>query len=43
MDNVRIEDDLCDLCDPCANDNDADADADGTKKKPMFIEDTEDD
>jgi superfamily II DNA or RNA helicase len=45
MDNVRIEDDLCDTCDPCANDNDADADADadGTKKKPMFIEDTEDD
>jgi superfamily II DNA or RNA helicase len=43
MDNVRIEDDLCDPCDPCANDNDADADADGTKKKPMFIEDTEDD
>jgi superfamily II DNA or RNA helicase len=43
MDNVRIEDDLCDTCDTCANDNDADADADGTKKKPMFIEDTEDD
>ena len=37
MDNVRIEDDLCDP----ANDNDTDAD--GTKKKPMFIEDTEDD
>lgn len=43
MDNVRIEDDLCDsseLCDPSdpyANDNDADAD--GTKKKTMFIED----
>jgi superfamily II DNA or RNA helicase len=37
MDNVRIEDDLCDP----ANDNDADAD--GIKKKPMFIEDTEDD
>ena len=40
MDNVRIEDDLCDPCDPSY---DNDADADGTKKKPMFIEDTEDD
>lgn len=40
MDNVRIEDDLCDPCDPS---NDNDTDADGTKKKPMFIEDTEDD
>ena len=38
MDNVRIEDEPCD---PYANDNDADAD--GIKKKPMFIEDTEDD
>ena len=40
MDNVRIEDDSCEPSDPT---NDNDADADGTKKKPMFIEDTEDD
>ena len=40
MDNVRIEDDLCE---PTYDANDNDADADGTKKKPMFIEDTEDD
>jgi superfamily II DNA or RNA helicase len=40
MDNVRIEDDPSD---PSYNANDNDADADGIKKKPMFIEDTEDD
>ena len=40
MDNVRIEDDSSY---DAYNANDNDADADGIKKKPMFIEDTEDD
>lgn len=40
MDNVRIEDDSSE---PTYDANDNDADADGIKKKPMFIEDTEDD
>jgi superfamily II DNA or RNA helicase len=43
MDNVRIEDDSSEPTYDAYNANDNDADADGIKKKPMFIEDTEDD